>query len=453
MFDTGYKQFDNTVLDNVKMTPQITILDAVMGTGKSRGIIDMFNGMVKEDTQFSKPYLIILPYLREIERYMLACPGMDFSEPLSDKAKAKMEIPRKPNGATKKKEDLRLLLLDGSNILTTHSMFDMWDDDIALLVRDSDYHVIIDEEVGSMKNLSIKLTPGDRKELIKLEYMTVDADTKQVYWDFEASDDTDGKYTGNVKYEKIRNHCKSGNLYIYGDLADKSIPFFIWTIPMQFFRVAQSYTILTYRFEFSELSAFFKLNGIKYTTEHPNMDRQLKILRGAKKLITFIDAPKSVLKACNPKNALSHSWYSRCQKAAMIKLGTSIGDSLSKTHKVDAEQVMWTCPSTYAVPEDRKGKSHMGIKGYLDQHVPWNCKGTNDYAERDVIVYMSNVYPNVGVVKYLKEKGIDFDQDSFALSSMLQFIWRSAIRDDALIQVMVPNQRMRNLLKEWVKDA
>ena len=96
----------------------------------------------------------------------------------------------------------------------------------------------------------------------------------------------------------------------------------------------------------------------------------------------------------------------------------------------------------------------MVIRGYAvhGRHASWNCKGTNEYANRDTVVYLYNVYPNPGIVNYLQDKGITFDQEGYALSSMLQFIWRSAIRNNEPIKVMIPNQRMRGLLKGWLEN-
>jgi hypothetical protein len=49
-------------------------------------------------------------------------------------------------------------------------------------------------------------------------------------------------------------------------------------------------------------------------------------------------------------------------------------------------------------------------------------------------------------------KGIEIDADQFALSEMVQFIWRSAIRDDKEILLYMPSRRMRGLLKEWIAN-
>ena len=46
--------------------------------------------------------------------------------------------------------------------------------------------------------------------------------------------------------------------------------------------------------------------------------------------------------------------------------------------------------------------------------------------------------------------GVSVDNDAFALAEMLQWIWRSAIRDDKSINIYIPSERMRNLLIGWL---
>ena len=48
--------------------------------------------------------------------------------------------------------------------------------------------------------------------------------------------------------------------------------------------------------------------------------------------------------------------------------------------------------------------------------------------------------------------GVSVDEDGFALSEMIQFIWRSAIRDGKEITLYVPSSRMRNLLLDWLEE-
>ena len=43
-----------------------------------------------------------------------------------------------------------------------------------------------------------------------------------------------------------------------------------------------------------------------------------------------------------------------------------------------------------------------------------------------------------------------FDKDLWALSNMIQFVFRSRLRDDEPINLYVPSRRMRELFKRWL---
>lgn len=44
------------------------------------------------------------------------------------------------------------------------------------------------------------------------------------------------------------------------------------------------------------------------------------------------------------------------------------------------------------------------------------------------------------------------DEDAYALSEMLQWIWRSSIRDGKPINIYIPSKRMRTLLMNWLEQ-
>jgi len=54
------------------------------------------------------------------------------------------------------------------------------------------------------------------------------------------------------------------------------------------------------------------------------------------------------------------------------------------------------------------------------------------------------------IVQFFKDRGVEVDNDSFALSEMIQWVWRSGIRDHKPINIYIPSSRMRNLLKDWL---
>jgi len=53
---------------------------------------------------------------------------------------------------------------------------------------------------------------------------------------------------------------------------------------------------------------------------------------------------------------------------------------------------------------------------------------------------------------YFTRYNIIIDQDIYALAEMLQFIWRSAIRDNKPINLYIPSRRMRELLIHWLNN-
>ena len=91
-------------------------------------------------------------------------------------------------------------------------------------------------------------------------------------------------------------------------------------------------------------------------------------------------------------------------------------------------------------------------KGYTKGYLPLNSRATNEYRERTSVAYPVNRYLNPFVKNFFNSNNIEVDENGFALSEMVQFIWRSAIRDGKEIWVFIPSIRMRNLLKQWIKE-
>ena len=70
---------------------------------------------------------------------------------------------------------------------------------------------------------------------------------------------------------------------------------------------------------------------------------------------------------------------------------------------------------------------------------------------RDV-AYLCNNYPNVMLLKIVaKRQEHAFDKDLWALSTMLQFIFRSRLRKGEAINLYIPSSRMRELFKSWLE--
>lgn len=84
--------------------------------------------------------------------------------------------------------------------------------------------------------------------------------------------------------------------------------------------------------------------------------------------------------------------------------------------------------------------------------LPSTTRATNIYKERTLCLFLMNIYPNWNVQKYLTDFHEPVDPDKYALSEMLQFIWRGCIRDNKPMDVYIVSSRMKRLLIEWLES-
>ena len=105
---------------------------------------------------------------------------------------------------------------------------------------------------------------------------------------------------------------------------------------------------------------------------------------------------------------------------------------------------MWT---TY---KDYKGL--LSGKGYTSGFLSYNTRSTNEYRIKTHLAYCANIYFNPYLKNYFLDHGVEVKEDKFALSELIQWIWRSAIRDGKEIWIYIPSKRMRTLLQEWLNS-
>ena len=80
-------------------------------------------------------------------------------------------------------------------------------------------------------------------------------------------------------------------------------------------------------------------------------------------------------------------------------------------------------------------------------------RATNDYAGRTNLAYLINRHLNPGLVQFMKSNDIEMNADLFAVSEMIQWVWRCRIRymDGTKVKLFVPSKRMRDLLGKWLR--
>ena len=77
-------------------------------------------------------------------------------------------------------------------------------------------------------------------------------------------------------------------------------------------------------------------------------------------------------------------------------------------------------------------------------------RATNAYRRRDCLAYCVNIYYTPLQKNYFQEQGVEVREDMYALSEMIQWVWRSAIRDGMDIWIYIPSRRMRELFQNWL---
>lgn len=401
---------------------KIKIVDSIMGSGKTSWAIQYMN------ENPDNPYIYITPYLEEVERLKHSCQSINMKDP--------------QHKGIGKQDDFHNMLIKKETIASTHTLFRMSNKTTNELIRYGNYTLILDEVMDVIEELHIK--PKDIEIMIKSELITIDEDGI-ITWD-QTKEDYD------TRYNDIKLMASNKTLIYHSNTV------FIWNFPAEIFRSFKEVYILTYFFEGQIQKYYYDLYNIKYeyhTVIGEYGNYQLKKLESASECREYDNKRhlKTLINICKYEKinaigddyyALSFSWYDKKSKDAIKSLKNNMYNFLKNMNKTDADHRMWT---TF-----KKARHKLKGSGYSNGFVPFNKRAVNKYRERDVIAYCVNVFMRPIIKSYLLDKDIVINEDAYALSEMLQWIWRSAIRDNKEINIYIPSKRMRELLEEYLES-
>ena len=112
--------------------------------------------------------------------------------------------------------------------------------------------------------------------------------------------------------------------------------------------------------------------------------------------------------------------------------------------------MIWT---TFKDRVDKDSKKNKVIpRSYRTAFISCNLRATNQYKDRDTVAYLINKHSDPIIIKFLNSKGATINEDIYSLSELIQFVWRSAIRDNKPINLYIPSERMRNIFKAWLNN-
>lgn len=393
-----------------------------MGSGKTLGIIKW---MLANP---NNKYLYISPMLTEVEqRIPEACEALEFTFPTTEEHKTKSL-------------HLLELLTDGCNISFTHSLFSELSKKHLEQIARHNYVLIIDEEVSLIEPYQGKYKKGDIISLEEAGHIKVDEDNLgKVEWLWkEMSEDT--------QYSGLQRLCSIDMLYC----SKRNREMMVTQLPMSLVESSKRTIILSYLFKGSVMESFLKLKGIEVVdfTEVELLKDTKQVMLEARELITLCSTT-----ATNAvKNySMSSTWYSTtANKDQLKKLSSAIR---SVYRKVGKDDLLLTLPKDNASRESKRSVVHpnINLEGVF---LYCGARATNDYASKSVALHAYNRYVNLVVKSYLQDYGLELDaipdDDQFALSEMIQWIWRTRIRENRSIDLYILPKRMESLFKQWL---
>ena len=396
---------------------EIKVVDAPMGRGKTSAAINYIN-----QSGDDKRFFFISPYLTEISRIRQSCPDKHFHEPL--------QFVTKLNG-------LKSLLKQGRNIVTTHALFDYLDAEACAFIRDQGYTLIMDEVHGVVDKYYISKADADT---ILDRFVETDKDgtMKWVVSDYEG------------RFEDCRRLIETGQVCCPNG---KTL---IWTFPVQMFECFTDIIIMTYMFDVQIQKYYFDYFGITYTKLYVKGDNVNNYMLTEEPVEYPTNNYKNLIHICasrrlnaigSPTYALSQSWYERNmgKDKGIAQLRKNIYTFFRSTAHAGSVSCLWT---TFA----RFHKDVSGA-GYAKSFLSCNARATNKWKDRWAVAYVINRFLDPNVKTFFSKKNIVIDEDGYALSEMIQFVWRSAIRDNKEIWLYIPSRRMRTLFKDWLEKG
>lgn len=393
----------------------IYVVDSMMGTGKTMAAIHYINTSPPE-TKF----LYITPFLSEVNRIKESCPGRRFVD---------------PQPLVTKFENIKSLLKEGKNVVSTHALFSKLDNEVVELVRKHSYVLILDEVIDVIHDLDI----GSSDARLILNNLATVEPNGIVRWN-------DPTYKGTLsKYKRL---CDAKQMVAYRDTI------LLWIFPSQLFRAFKDVFVLTYMFEAQLQRCYFDLFGISYQYLSVEGSGYQDYCFSTGKGNTKFAALRQLIHICDniklndigkERYSLSAHWYQRHrQDESKERLRKNLSNYFRNIIGAKSNQALWT---TYKGEEP-----FLSGKGYKKGFLVCNARATNEYREKNVVGYMINLYPSPIFKNFFVSRNIELDEDKYALSELVQFIWRSAIRDNKEIWVYLPSKRMRTLFVNWIDE-
>jgi len=298
------------------MAIKIKVIDSIMGSGKTSWAIQYMNESGEE-----MKFIYITPFLDEVKRVRESVTNRKFVEPA--------------NHGKGKLDNLKKLVINGCNIVSTHASFQTADEELIELLKASGYALILDEVMNVIEEFP--LNNDDFQLLINNEMIFID-EAGVIRWNYESG-------YQNTKYNEIKVLSKTENLIFF----ENTILF--WSFPVSVFNAFDEVYVMTYLFEAQEQKYYYDMYRVDYECKAverlgnryvlvSHEDKQPYNKQQIKSLINIYEGNLNSIG--DDKHGLSKSWYSR-NGALVVKMKKNLYTYFFNNAKTSAKVNMWTC--------------------------------------------------------------------------------------------------------------
>lgn len=417
---------------------KVKVVDEIMSSGKSHWMMNKIREWNSEGV--FEQFVYLSPLLTEVGgevcsdtnkrkkgRIQEHLPELEFKYPVPIKGS--------------KSDNARDLLFQGKNLSATHSLFLGFDRSIVDTIEQYKNVLIIDECLDAYKVFD-GISKKSLHSFITDRTFLVDKETNQLTYNHN-----EHPLSGSWEFTELANLCDTGCVfYANGDVV-------IWEFPASVLSAFDEVWVLTYLFKGSFMHAWCQIHNADIEYVHPVLNRTTAEVKAyIKDCITLMET-RSMKEI--EQYAYSQTWWQDQAVVGVVDKIKKCLESCVRTTGSKSDQILITCPLANW-EHDKIGKSPKRtlVKGKGFSRSTWlfsDAKATNDYADKNTLIYLLGKNPNPMVYNFCHSKGIEINRDLFALASFLQWVFRGSVRKKEHMYLIVPSKRMRELFKIWIE--
>jgi len=412
----------------------ITVIDRPCGFGKSTDLIAALLNL--KTNEIKEKVLLVVPELGEVKRFIDAVGSDYIQEPVVEEGQA-----------GNKTDELIQMLMQGVNVVITHSLYERIKRFEHLL---TDYCVIIDEVPTVAKQVPTIFGKGVFKHLLHdKQYINIDPNTQLITatgnWLVDELEYLDGSDVNITRF--MATIQRADVYYIRGTYC-------LMPLPDAFFTKPKSLTILTFLFEGTQLDYYMIKRGYQYTIQKDlnelakfkyEMNRNLKIFRNTTSIKTGYMAMAS--KPDKSRKTVGNFVKNALQTLNKNGLGLS-PDSILVASSKDA----WYGDEENDSSKVSKESSLKTLTRLAKAtYTAMTTRGTNKFKDRNAVIIMGkeNLHPALAEYLGMQSKNA---KDRHTLSELIQLIYRTAIRDKKETFLISADADNIRLLEDFIAE-